>query len=429
MNETIKIFISYGVTDNNQVIPDLIKLDFDKILKKSGDTNIKLTFDREFLNGGDKWDDRIKEELRSSNVIFFLLNDKFLKSEYIKNIEFAESIRRTDVKIFHAKLFKCDNYEGLSGIQSINLSNLPYLDMTEEEYENNDKNRFEIKQIAYQLFVEIKSNFGNNTSAKTDKYVKPSAELLKLIINRNEEIGAFKSLVRRANSPNCNMFVYGATRLDVPKYFNYRTDETVENIPAYLSVNNPCYMDLRMFKNASFDLDLLANFISEVRRIFSPKTDTETTFATINEGVSLLYDGLADFSIKRLIIPFSFGELDANDEIYIKCFLKLLSFFDFVKPDNSKTYLYFLIQIQDYNVKDSKLFKALKKHYGIKTFSILNEIQLSDLEKWSEMVNEDKQSDIMKKIENELMADDKRFPTRMEYLRKPIENALNEFYN
>jgi hypothetical protein len=425
----IKIFISYGVTDVNLGIPELIKSEFDKILKASGDTNIKLTFDREFLIGGDKWDNKIKEELRSSNVIFFLINEKFLTSEYIEKIEFAETIKRTDVKIFHAKLFICNDYEGLKHIQSLNSGNLPYLNMKEEDYVQNDWNRLEINKIANQLFVAIKSNFRSDFSSSTDiKEVRPSAEMVKLKINRNEEIGAFKSLVRRANSPSCNIFVYGATKADIPKYFNYRTDEAVNNTPAYLSVGNPCYMDLTMFKNAPNELDLISNFISEVRKIFSPKTEIDNFFTTPGDGASLLYANLEEARIKRLIIPFSFDSLDANDEVYVKCFLKLLGFFDFVNPNNSKAFLYFLVQIQDYNVKDSKLFKALKKYHGVKTFSILNEIKTSDLEEWSEMVDENRQAEIIKKVEDELMAEGKTLPARMESLRKPLDNALNEFY-
>lgn len=436
MNETIKIFISYGVTDDNLGIPDLIKSDFDKILKDIGDNNIKLTFDREFLKGGDKWDDRIKEELSSSHVIFFLINEKFLVSEYIKNIEFNDSIRRTDVKIFHAKLFKCGNYEGLKDIQSINLGNIPYLDMMEEEYESNSKNRFEIKKIADRLYVEIKSNFKSNFSTNIDgnngKEIIPSVELSKLKVNRNKELAHFESMISKANPPSCDLFLYGATKYDVARYFNYRTDETLNNIPAHLSIKNPKYIDLQVFLNATNDLDLIASFINEIKKIYTPKTDIIPEFSDINAAKKLLYKHLFDNNIFKLSIPFLFESLDANDETCIKCFLKLLSFFkkDFTENNHSEIYLYFLIQIKDSDVKSSKLYQALRKSHSINMFSVLQEIEKRDIEKWSELITDDIdcQEQITEDVVKYLNENGKVLPTRMEYLRKPLDTVLNEFH-
>ena len=217
MNEKIKIFISYGVTNANREIPDLISSDFRRLVNLWGATNIEITFDRDFLRGGDKWDTKIKQELESSNVIFFLINEKFLSSEYIANVEFKNTLTRDNIIILHAKLFQCEDYEQLNHIQAINLCNLPFFDFKEDEYRDSSRNRFEISKIASCLFSEVITNFP--IAPPPNIILLSSAEIIKQKVNRKEELSDFEFITNRANSPNCSLFIYSATKHDIPNNF------------------------------------------------------------------------------------------------------------------------------------------------------------------------------------------------------------------
>jgi hypothetical protein len=69
-------------------------------LKRNG--TIELWYDR-MIEPGTKWDDSIKEEMRSADVIIFLLSPDFIATNYIFESEIPQAIKQMESK--NSKLF------------------------------------------------------------------------------------------------------------------------------------------------------------------------------------------------------------------------------------------------------------------------------------------------------------------------------------
>lgn len=100
-----KVFISYAHKDEEykkQFESHLSGLKRQKI--------IDIWDDRQVLIG-DKWDDKIKQKLTSSDIVIFLISSDFLSSEYINEIEIKETILRhekNEVLVVPIFLRPCD---------------------------------------------------------------------------------------------------------------------------------------------------------------------------------------------------------------------------------------------------------------------------------------------------------------------------------
>lgn len=77
----IRIFISYSQKDSS--IKDKIKSYLSAL---SQNYNIYF-FDDGDIKVGEKWDDRIQDELENSNIIVMLISPDYLASDYVRNIE------------------------------------------------------------------------------------------------------------------------------------------------------------------------------------------------------------------------------------------------------------------------------------------------------------------------------------------------------
>ncbi len=100
-----KVFISYAHKDEeykNQFETHLSGLKRQKL--------INVWTDRQVLIG-DKWDDKIKQKLFTSDIVIFLISSDFLSSEYINEVEIKETIerhKRNEVFVAPVFLRPCD---------------------------------------------------------------------------------------------------------------------------------------------------------------------------------------------------------------------------------------------------------------------------------------------------------------------------------
>jgi len=84
-----KIFISYSKHDKD-IIEDKLKRSLHP-LERKGD--IKVFYDRDILPG-DKWDATIKKELKTSDIILFMVSMNFLATDYIWDVEIENALKR-----------------------------------------------------------------------------------------------------------------------------------------------------------------------------------------------------------------------------------------------------------------------------------------------------------------------------------------------
>jgi internalin A len=108
----LKAFISYSKFDgkSNKHGENYLE-DFKKHLAPLTTYNKLLTtWDDTRLIAGEEWDERIKEELNSSDIIFLLISPDFLNTKYIKDEELEIAIKRHDngeCKVVPIVLRKC----------------------------------------------------------------------------------------------------------------------------------------------------------------------------------------------------------------------------------------------------------------------------------------------------------------------------------
>jgi len=85
---TFNAFISYSKNDKAHL--DNFKK-FMIALKRSDQL---ATWDDNDLIPGEEWDERIKTQLREADIIFLLVSQNFIATEYIWDIEIKEALRR-----------------------------------------------------------------------------------------------------------------------------------------------------------------------------------------------------------------------------------------------------------------------------------------------------------------------------------------------
>ncbi len=99
-----KLFISYS-SKNSDFMKRLVT--HLEPLKRNG--TIELWYDR-MIEPGTKWDDAIKEEMRSASIIIFLLSPDFIATNYIFEFEIPQAIKQmesTNSKLFFVELQSC----------------------------------------------------------------------------------------------------------------------------------------------------------------------------------------------------------------------------------------------------------------------------------------------------------------------------------
>jgi hypothetical protein len=117
--EKLKLFISYSHQDKITYLPELLSYLKSKYLSES----VLIWHDQD-ISPGDEWDDDIKENLATADIIVLLISQDFLNSGYIDKIELKKSIERhhkgecavIPLFIRHCPL---DNYEDITKLQGL----------------------------------------------------------------------------------------------------------------------------------------------------------------------------------------------------------------------------------------------------------------------------------------------------------------------
>ncbi len=100
-----KIFISYSHKDEE------LKKQFETHLSGLKRQSLIDVWDDRQVLIGEKWDDKIKQKLTSSDIVIFLISSDFLASEYINEIEIKQTIDRHHAnEVYLAPIFlrPCD---------------------------------------------------------------------------------------------------------------------------------------------------------------------------------------------------------------------------------------------------------------------------------------------------------------------------------
>lgn len=112
-----KVFISYSHKD--ETFKDELDTHF-SALKRSG--LVDVWHDRR-IDAGTEWDDEIKAELESADIILLLVSANFLASEYIWKVEIARAMERhraKEAKVVPVFIRSCDvkgmPFEGIQGV-------------------------------------------------------------------------------------------------------------------------------------------------------------------------------------------------------------------------------------------------------------------------------------------------------------------------
>lgn len=112
-----KIFISYAHKDEE------LKKQFETHLSGLKRQNVVDVWDDRQVLIGEKWDEKIKNKLLTSDIVIFLISSDFLASEYINEVEIKETILRhknNEVLIAPIFLRPCDFESSiLSGFQGV----------------------------------------------------------------------------------------------------------------------------------------------------------------------------------------------------------------------------------------------------------------------------------------------------------------------
>jgi hypothetical protein len=112
-----KVFISYSHKD--ETFKEELDTHF-SALKRSG--LVDVWHDRR-IDAGTEWDDEIKAELESADIILLLVSANFLASEYIWKVEIARAMERhraKEAKVVPVFIRSCDvkgmPFEGIQGV-------------------------------------------------------------------------------------------------------------------------------------------------------------------------------------------------------------------------------------------------------------------------------------------------------------------------
>jgi len=102
----IKIFVSYSHLDEKYLGDDSL-LGTLKALEREG---VRFWSDQE-ITAGDKWDERIRDEIRGSHVALVLVSQAYLNSAYCQNVEINEFLtgeERDGLAILPVMLSACE---------------------------------------------------------------------------------------------------------------------------------------------------------------------------------------------------------------------------------------------------------------------------------------------------------------------------------
>jgi internalin A len=103
--EKLKVFLSYSHKDEG------LKEELDKHLSALKHSNKISVWNDRGLEGGDNWDETIKEKLRKADFIILLISADFMASEYIWDVEVKSAIEchdKGEAKVIPIFLRECD---------------------------------------------------------------------------------------------------------------------------------------------------------------------------------------------------------------------------------------------------------------------------------------------------------------------------------
>jgi hypothetical protein len=152
VNYPLNVFVSYSHKDEkykNEFVAFLVSLQREQ--------KIKIWHDRMILPG-DKWDDLIREKLRTSEIVFFLISVDFLNSSYIWENELPAAIERQK--------------SGLAKLIPIYLRPVDDLGVSFSEFQGLPRDHYN-------------GNFISNFNDREDAYLKIAREIRSLVENWN----------------------------------------------------------------------------------------------------------------------------------------------------------------------------------------------------------------------------------------------------
>lgn len=270
-----KIFISYAHKDQD------LKSQFETHL--SGLIRQKLIdvwTDRQVLIG-DKWDDKIKNKLLTSDIVIFLISSDFLASEYINEIEIEETISRyknNEVLIAPIFLRPCDfessilsDFQGVPRdarfISTWNDKDSAFLEVTKE-----------LKKLIKDFIPKEKPTVVSSFFIKSDIPECDTPPDIAKWVGRNEELELLDSvhfkvifitgIGGQGKSSLATRYVYNQADSDNYESWDWRDFKEEENrlktkiieIIHRYSGANPAYLEL---KDASYD-ELIEMFFKTI---------------------------------------------------------------------------------------------------------------------------------------------------------------------
>lgn len=100
--QKVKIFISYSRKDYDRLLPIFVQ--FQLLLKtvtyKGHKHKVEFWFDQN-THPGSHWDDTIKWELKSADLVLFFVTPAFLESPYIQSLEIPTALERRETSKIH----------------------------------------------------------------------------------------------------------------------------------------------------------------------------------------------------------------------------------------------------------------------------------------------------------------------------------------
>jgi hypothetical protein len=118
VGEPLNIFISYAHEDSAQ------REELSKILKPMERDGLVNSWHDRMINAGEKWKDRIDEEIERADIVLLLVSRDFIASDYCHEIEMRRALERENdgrADVIAIILRECD----LEGVKFSHLQHLP----------------------------------------------------------------------------------------------------------------------------------------------------------------------------------------------------------------------------------------------------------------------------------------------------------------
>ncbi|GAB4364794.1 MAG: hypothetical protein Kow00121_00780 [Elainellaceae cyanobacterium] len=226
MSDTIEVFISYSKQDKELRDGLLAHL---RILEGQG---IITWHDRQILPGT-KWDEEIKARLNAADIILLLISADFLNTDYCKNVEIPEALRRHEAgeaTVMPVILRQCGwKYTPLAAIQAYPEKAKPIKSWTDidEAYTNVvdgvylaateiQKRRGQLRQVTgaerrqHKVFQDFSEDLGNGV--KLEMVAIPGEQFVMGSPSNEVERSERESPQHRVEVPSFYMGKYAVTQ-------------------------------------------------------------------------------------------------------------------------------------------------------------------------------------------------------------------------